>query len=204
VDYAGNFKAPPKLTASLAGQATIGFSDCTHGTITYHLTAGSVRDGTIPLTRLGSNVTCALAGDNGAAATDYSLSGPWYDTNTSGQGLLFAIDPFTSNLFAAWYTFSLDGQHTGGGASQRWYTLQTNGFASGTASKSGIPIYSTSGGIFDNPATVQTTPVGSANISYQSCNAMTLTYTFTSGENQGQSGTVNLGRPVPATAACGL
>ena len=202
--YGGNFNAPPKINAVQVGQATIGFSDCTHGTLTYHLSDDeNARDGIIALTRLGTNVTCASVGDNGSTTSDYALSGGWYDPATSGQGLLFDIDPIGNNLFAAWYTFSLDGQHTGGGVSQRWFTLQS-GFTPGTTSKNDIPIYATTGGVFDNPAKPQTTQVGTANIKYQNCNALSLSYNFTSGEIEGFSGTINLVRPAGAVTQCGL
>ncbi|HEY8011259.1 MAG TPA: S53 family peptidase [Rudaea sp.] len=199
--YGGNFNAAPAVGATSVGQATIQFSDCTRGALTYHLSDGSVRNGTIPLTRLGANVTCGQSGNNGSSASDYLLSGPWYDPNTSGQGLLFAINPIDKALFAAWYTFAPIGQQIGGAASERWFTLQLGGFTAGTTTASNIPIYATRDGVFDNPAVVQTTPVGAANIVFQSCSAMTLTYAFASGENMGLSGTINLSRPaylVPA------
>lgn len=199
--YGGNFNAGPPIGATPVGQATIQFSDCTRGTLTYHLSDGKVRNGTIPIIRLGANVTCGQSGDNGNSPSDYLLSGPWYDPNTSGQGLLFAVNPVGNNLFAAWYTFSPNGQQIGGAASERWFTLQLGGFTPGTTTANNIPIYATTGGVFDSPAVVQTTPVGTASIAFQSCTAMTLTYAFASGENMGLSGTVNLSRPgylVPA------
>ncbi len=117
----------PVLNAMQIGQATLGFSDCTHGSLTYHLVtdSGSALDGTIALTRLGANVSCAMQGDNGNPISDASLSGAWYDPNDGGQGLLFDVDPIGNNLFAAWYTFAQNGQNIGGGASQRWFTLQS-------------------------------------------------------------------------------
>lgn len=205
-EVGGNLNAPPIVSAGpVLGQATIDFSDCTHGVFTYQFTDGSERSGTIPLTRLTPSVSCSPAGDNGAAASDYLLSGNWYDPATSGQGLMFDFSPSINNLFAAWYTFRPNGQQVGGGASQDWYTLQSNQFRPGLTSLTGIPIVQTAGGVFDDPAPV-TPPkqVGTANIAFQSCNAMTLTYDFTSGDDAGQSGTMNLVRVGPTPQGCSL
>jgi hypothetical protein len=205
-EVGGNLNAPPIVSAGpVLGQATIDFSDCTHGVFTYRFTDGSERSGTIPLTRLTPSVSCSPAGDNGAAASDYLLSGNWYDPATSGQGLMFDFSPTINNLFAAWYTFRPNGQQIGGGASQDWYTLQSNQFRPGLTSLTGIPIVQTAGGVFDDPAPV-TPPkqVGTANIAFQSCDAMTLTYDFTSGDDAGQHGTLNLTRAGPTPQGCTL
>ena len=203
-DTGGNFNAAPTVSATQVGQATLKFTDCTHGLLNYTFSDGSNRAGTIPLVRATANTTCSTNGDNGAAASDYLLSGGWYNPSTSGQGFMFDINPKQSVLSAAWYTYSPTGAQTGGGASQRWYTIQTHQFAAGATSMNNIPIYATTGGVFDDPTPATTAPVGTANIAFQSCSAMTLAYTFTSGTNQGLSGTINLSRPGPTPAGCSL
>jgi hypothetical protein len=45
---------------------------------------------------------------------------------------------------------------------------------------------------------------GIANITLQSCNAMTLSYTFKAGENKGVTGSVNLQRVGPVPPGCSL
>ena len=204
--YGGNFNAPPKINTTQIGQATLAFSDCSHGSLTYHLSQddGTVLDGTMPLTRLGSNVTCGTNGDNGSAPAAAALSGAWYDPATSGQGLLFTVDPLAGNLFAAWYTFLPNGQHVAGGASQRWYTLQVGSIAAGTKSIRAVPVYATTGGIFDNPAKTQIMQVGSADLSWLDCTHLDVAYTFTAGENEGLAGTLTLTHPAPNGAACGF
>jgi pseudomonalisin len=204
VSEGGNFNAPPIIDASLVGEATLTLSDCSTGTLTYQFSDGSGRSGTIPLKRLTPNERCAPAGDNGGAPTDYLLSGTWYDPQTSGQGFVFDINPTISLLFAAWYTFKPNGEQIGGTESQDWYTLQTPSFTNGTTSLAGIPIIQTTGGVFDNSTPVSTTQVGSANITVQSCSAMTLTYHFTAGQNNGLSGTLNLQRLGPVPDGCSL
>ncbi len=202
----GNFSAPPKISAVQVGTATLSFSDCTHGTLAYHFNDGRP-DGSIPLTRLDTNVTCTPSGDNGNATANYLLSGAWYDAThtTSGQGFFFDFSPALTTLFGAWYTYSPDGASIGGGASQRWYTIQDNAFTPGTTTKNGLPIYETTGGTFNTAGGASAgSPVGTANIVISSCSSMMLTYTFSSGTNAGQSGTIDLTRVVSTPAGCSL
>ncbi len=199
----GNFNAAPRVSASAVGTATLLFASCTDALLTYSFSDGSGRSGFIPLTRLDANVTCSPAGDSGPVS-DFPLSGAWYNQPTSGQGFFFDINPTQNVLFAGWYTYAQNGAQIGGGASQRWYTLQSTAFAPGTTSINNVPIYSTSGGTFNVGGGVTTTPVGTANISFASCSAMTLTYTFTAGANQGLSDTISLQRVGPVPAGCTL
>jgi pseudomonalisin len=205
--YGGNFAQAPKIASTEVGNATLQFSDCTHGSLTYTFTDGSGRNGVIPLQRLLSNgEACSSSGASPSVASDYLLSGNWYDPNTSGQGFIFDFSPNQSFLFGAWYTYSSDGAQSGGGPSQRWYTLQTDQFVNGSSALTNIPIISTSGGVFNASNTVSYQAVGSASIVFQNCNSMLLTYTFTSGSNQGLNGAINLQRIVslPTSTACGL
>ncbi|MGH8124129.1 MAG: hypothetical protein ACREPT_15335, partial [Rudaea sp.] len=200
----GNFNAPPTIGAVAVGTATLSFSDCTHGTLAYHFNDGRP-DGSIPLTRLDTNVTCTTAGDNSNATANYLLSGAWYDSTraTSGQGFFFDFSPALTTLFGAWYTYVPSGSSSSGGASQRWYTIQDNAFAPGTVSKNGLPIYETKGGTFNTAGGASAgSPVGSANIAINSCTSITLSYTFTGGTNIGQHGSINLGRVVDAPTGC--
>ena len=201
----GNFDSPPVVGAQgVLGQATFSMSDCNTASFTYQFTDGSGRTGTIPLTRIAPNITCAANGNNGAAPSDYLLSGSWYDPATSGQGLLFDINPNIGLLAAAWYTFVLNGEAIGGPASQDWFTLQSSGFVNGSTSLSNIAILEASGGVFNNPTPVTRAQVGTADIVFQSCTSMTLSYTFTSGANAGLSGSIPLQRIGPPPAGCSL
>jgi len=196
----GNFNAQPKIKAVRAGTATLSFADCATGALTFNFDDG--RSGTIPLTRGDPNVTCSPAGDSGNATPNYLLSGAWYDPNTSGQGFFFDINPAINLMFAAWYTYAPNGASIGGGASQRWYTIQDNAFTAGTTSKSGINIYETTGGVFNSGKVSAGPPVGTATLTIAGCTSITLAYNFTSGTNAGQTGTINLGRVVGAPAGC--
>jgi hypothetical protein len=198
----GNFDAPPAVGVTTVGQATLAFSDCTNGTLTYAFTDGSGRNGAIPLARLGSNVACLPGGDSTPPGS-YYLSGAWYDPATAGQGFVFDIDPVAHTLFAAWYTYATNGAQIGGPASERWFTLQSS-FTPGSGHVSNSPIYQTTGGAFDQPTGVTTAPVGTANITYHNCNSATLTYTFNAGPNSGRNGSIDLARVATAPSSCTL
>ncbi|HEX3124350.1 MAG TPA: hypothetical protein VHQ21_13705, partial [Rhodanobacteraceae bacterium] len=200
--YGGNLAAPPTVAASIVGHATLGFADCSTGNLAYTFTDG--RTGTVPLTRLTPNVTCSASGDSGNPAGDYLLSGSWFDPNTSGQGLIFDINPVQPFLFAAWYTYAQNGQALEAGASQRWYTLQSGSFAAGATSLDGIGIYTATGGEFGKATATTAEKVGTAGIVFQGCNALTLSYSFSAGENSGLSGVVHLIRTGPVPAGCSL
>jgi hypothetical protein len=200
----GNFAMPPALPPGYPlGIATLQFSDCNSGSVVYQFSDG--RSGIVPLVRLTPNVNCTPAGDDVHANTgSYGLSGNWFDPATSGQGLLFDFAPSINTVFAAWYTFSQNGQGIAGAASQRWYTLQSDRFVPGVSSLNDIPIIDTRGGEFDKSTPVTSTQVGSADIAFQNCNAMTLSYRFTSGENVGLANSIHLQRAGPVPSICNL
>ncbi len=54
------------------------------------------------------------------------------------------------------------------------------------------------------PPPSATPQVGSASIVFGNCNALTLNYTFTTGTNAGQTGSISLQRAGPAPAGCSL
>jgi len=206
----GNFNAAPVINsgdgANNVGHAVIHFTDCTHGNLSYSFTDGSGRVGNIPLTRLDTNVTCdpINGAGNGTAPGKFLLSGAWYTAATSGQGIIFDINPLQNITAAAWYTYAPNGQSIEGGASQRWYTLQIGSANVGAVVLNNIGIYSAQGGLFDAPGSVTTPQVGSASITFSSCNSMALSYSFTAGTNAGLNGSINLQRVGPTPAGCSL
>jgi hypothetical protein len=207
----GNFDAPPVVSLNYpVGEATLEFTDCNHGTLHYvfphaYVTGlfPSERSGVIPLTRLLPNRNCTSSGSSGSSPATARLSGNWYNPATSGQGLIFDVNADAHVLFAAWYTFALDGEHVPWGASQNWFTLQ-GPFTDASAPVHDIAIVESSGGAFDDPAPVSSVQVGSADIAFQSCSAMTLTYRFTGGGNAGRTGTIPLQRIGPTPTGCAL
>ncbi len=198
----GNLDAPPAIGATEVGVISIAFEDCTHGVLNYHFADGRYPDGAIPLSRLLANTSCTPGGNVNPAPSNALLSGAWYDGQNAGQGLIFDISAAQNAFFAAWYTFAADGSEGDPREGQRWYTLQST-FAPGATSFDDVTIYQSISGNFDASGTVSTTPVGRANVSFDSCTAMTISYTFTAGENAGGSGTMHLIRLSSAPPGCG-
>ncbi|MEO7324402.1 MAG: S53 family serine peptidase [Dokdonella sp.] len=200
----GKFDSAQATAIHPIGAATLQFSDCEHGVLTYHFDDRSHPDGTIPLTRLLANLGCTPAGGT-AIQAEYLLGGTWADLSNSGQGLVFDLGKLTSSniLFAGWYTYARNGDQSSGGAGQRWYTLQA-AYASGATTLNGVGIFETTGGVFDHSATTLIEPVGTANLVFHSCSSATMSYAFSSGSNAGLTGTLDLTRITPGPSACHL
>ncbi len=197
----GNFNALPITTAQPVGTATLSFDTCSSGQLSYSFTDGTGRTGTIPLTRLTQNVTCSTSSARPANA-DFALSGNWYDPATSGQGLTVDVNPNSSLVFSAWYTYAPNGAGAGAGG-QRWYTAQSATFSPGSRSIA-VTVYETTGGLFDAPTVPApaTVPVGSGTIAFQSCSDATFNFAFTGGSSNGASGTIALKRVGPVPKSC--
>jgi Leucine-rich repeat (LRR) protein len=203
----GNFDAPPTVGATPTGVVAIAFDDCSHGMVRYHMANTLYTDRTVRLTRLTPSTRCTQDGTPVAVpASNTLLSGAWYDPTTAGQGLVFDINAENGVLFAAWYTYAVNGTRVPPLAGQRWYTLQAR-IASDARTFHDVHIYDTTGGLFDGPLApedgiVQTTSVGTTDITFQSCSTLTIDYRFTSGELLGASGTLHLARLSPVPAGC--
>ncbi|HEY3177783.1 MAG TPA: intradiol ring-cleavage dioxygenase [Casimicrobiaceae bacterium] len=196
----GNFNAGPITTGQQVGTGTLAFTACDAAQLAYSFSDGSGRSGVIPLTRITPNVTCSTSSalpTNG----DFALSGNWYDPATSGQGFFFELNPNSPVFFFAWYTYAPSGQ-SAGAAGQRWYTGQTT-YQSGARTFT-MPIYQTTGGIFDTntPTSQATVQVGTATVTFATCASATLMYAFTGGTNAGLSGTIGLSRVGPVATGC--
>jgi hypothetical protein len=195
----GNFNALPVTYAVQVGDVGLSFSDCTTAQLNYTFTDGSGRSGTVPLTRLTPNVSCALASSTSASG-DFGLSGNWFDPTKSGQGFVIELNPLAKVLFFAWYTYAVNGQALGA-AGQRWYTGQANYVPGGRSIP--LSLYETTGGLFNSIAPAPTTgQVGTGKLTFTSCNAATLSFSFIAGSNAGQTGGINLARVGPAPASC--
>jgi Leucine-rich repeat (LRR) protein len=204
----GNFDAPPTVGATPIGFFTLAFDDCSRGMLRYHLPDSLYPDRTVRLTRLTPNTRCTPnAAPPDVPASNTLLSGAWYDPTTAGQGLVFDINAESGVLFAAWYTYAINGSRVPPIAGQRWYTLQAR-IDGGSRTFDNVTIYDTTGGLFDGPwppnggGEVTTTPVGHANLRFDSCSTLTLDYTFTAGEIALASGTLHLARLSPVPAGC--
>ena len=196
----GNFSTPPVTNSVVVGSGTLAFASCTSGTFNYNFTDGSNRAGSIPLTRLTANVTCASAAAAKATNPDFSYSGNWYNPTTSGQGFVVEVNPISRVLFLTWYTYAPNGQ-AAGAAGQRWYTGQAV-YTPGSRSIA-LALYETKGGVFDQASPApQTTPVGMATLTFANCGAASIAYAFTGGSSAGVQGIMNLSRVGPIPAGC--
>lgn len=202
----GNFDLPPAAETVPGpievddGPTTITFYDCTHMTFEYGLPQARR---VIPYVRLTSPSGCS----NEVPATPPAMppenyndalhSGAWYEPATAGQGLIVDIAPAQSTFFAAWYTYAPESEGLTGTDALRWLALQAN-YTPGDLAIQDVPIYVTSGGIFHEPSVVTRTTVGSANVTFLSCDTMMLDYTFTAGEFAGLTGSIEEHNPAPA------
>ena len=196
----GNFNALPKTSATAVGNGTLSFSDCANGAFTYTFSDGSNRTGTIPLTRLLPNVTCAAGAAPGTNA-DFALSGNWFDPATEGQGFVFELNPNAPFFFATWYTYSPTGEGAGS-TGQRWFTGQGS-YTPGSRSMT-VPLFATTGGIFDLPSTPKpsTDQVGTATVMFTSCTSAQIQFNFTAGTTAGRMGTILLSRIASVPPGC--
>jgi hypothetical protein len=196
----GSFVAPPTPTTDPIGSVTFAPVDCTHVALSYHFDDGRSPDGTIALQRVAANTTCTQDGLNPPPGSNSLLSGGWYDPAISGQGLVFDIVPSQATLFAAWYTFAPNAAAGDPAVGQRWYVLQS-GIAPGGTSAHDIDIYTLPNGSFGHPAG-PLQHVGDADITFQSCTALTLTYTLHADDGHDYSGTQHLVRLGNVPAGC--
>jgi len=197
----GNFNATPITSPVAVGSGTLAFTQCNSGAFTFAFTDGSGRSGTIPLTRITPNVTCAAGATAPTTNAYFALSGNWFAPATSGQGFVFEINPLAPVAFFAWYTYSPSGQMAGA-AGQRWFTGQGS-FASGARTMA-LTLFETTGGVFDQPtpATQASVAVGTAVATFMSCTSAQLQFNFTAGSNAGHSGTIGLARVGPVPPGC--
>jgi hypothetical protein len=198
----GNFDAPPVTNGVAVGTGTLSFDSCTSGSLSYTFTDGSGRSGSIPMTRITPNVTCATASAK-ATSADFGLSGNWFDPTTSGQGFVFEVNPLAPVVFFAWYTYSPTGQ-VAGVAGQRWFTGQ-GAFTPGTHTAP-LTLYETTGGVFDTstPMTQASLAVGTATVTFTSCTSAQLSFNFTGGSSAGKLGMIALTRIGPVPAGCAV
>lgn len=197
----GAFGSGQSPATTEVGVAELMLVDCNDAVLAYRFLDGSNRTGAMSLSRILPNMTCGVGGDSGASSGAYVLSGTWADLSDAGQGLVMEVNPALGFMFAGWYTYAHDASADAGASGQRWYTLQATTGSDPTIFDS-VGIYETTGGVFNGSNAVATRQVGTARIQFLSCSTAALTYTFTSGENAGQNGVLNLARVMPVPAGC--
>ena len=202
----GTFMAPPAILSVAVGTGTLAFDSCTSGTFVYTLDDG--RAGNIALQALLPNPSCAETGGPPEVTGLSVLSGAWYNAASSGQGVLInvesmSVDASIAEVFVGWYTYAMDADYgLGSGVSgQRWFSA-AGSYGAGSAGS--LVVYESTGGTFGSGGTVKTVPVGTATLSFASCDDATLDYTFTDGELAGRHGTIDLSRLGVTPAGCEL
>ena len=128
----------------------------------------------------------------GAFSINQGISGAWFNPATSGQGVLFDIDPANTFLFGAIFTYEVSDARKLGAPEHRWLTLQGNY----QGNQAQIPIFVTSGGIFDQPVATSTVPIGNATVTFDSCTSGTIAYALT---DPPLTGTIPIVRVIPGT-----
>ncbi len=153
-------------------------------------------DGSGMLTNLGFPIRFVISATNGGSgfAINQGISGSWFEPATSGQGFLIDVDPTIDFIFVAWFTYN-DGENVKaiGSPDQRWFSASGNYSGNGA----NLPIFVSSGGVFDDPQSTTTKQDGTMNISFSDCGSGTIQYNIASA---GLSGTIPIQRALPGTA----
>lgn len=160
------------------------------GVLQMAATTGSITAGYVSTLEVG--VAAAATTASGPDLDQHGLTGNWYNTATSGQGLSLEIYPDLAAagqglLFGGWFTFDTT---SGGAAQNRWYTV-SGPVLSGQATAQ-LVINRNVGGNFAAPPVTTSTQVGTATFSAASCDSGTLTYAFSDGS--GRTGAIPLSR----------
>src|SRR5260221_6447207 len=106
----------------------------------------------------------------------------------SGQGLSLEFFPNLvatgqGVLFGGWFTY--DVAPAGGAANNRWYTV--SGPIISGQSPAALTIYQNVGGNFDALPTTDSVAVGTATLTYSSCDTGQFTYAFSDGSERSGS-----------------
>lgn len=125
-------------------------------------------------------------------AINQGIAGAWFNPATSGQGILFDIEPNTEFIFGAIFTYETATAAKLGAPEHRWLTVQGN-YSGNTAE---LPIFLTSGGVFDQPVATTTAPIGTATVTFNSCTEGSIAYVI---NDPPLTGTIPLQRVIAGT-----
>lgn len=193
----GRFDQPGGTFTSRAGTATLRLVGCDRLEVDYSFQVGN---DVVTNRRTFERLTdpghaCQAQAPAPVGALDWRQSGAWFSPATSGQGVLFSIDP-SGTAFGAWFTYDRDGAVDDFDA-QQWFTLQSSG-AVATGEPLMMSIYSTFDGRFDRRPGVATFRVGEATVRFTGCDRARVDYRFDSstaaGAMSGATGSMALER----------
>lgn len=195
LNQGGAFATPPQVTAEPYGRAQLRFESCDRAVLEYRfdILQDSGSSDALPLVRLGTRTEpCELADGSvqpANAAPDNKgfsskQSGAWFDPVSSGQGLMIEVVPPSpidpGLLFAAWFTYDL-ADASNDYLDQDWFILQSD-LAQATAGRVVVPIYRSVGGRHAIGATSNLFRVGEAELEFQSCDSLLVSYRFDDAE----------------------
>ena len=133
----------------------------------------------------------AGAGEN-TIPLSYGHTGSWFEPATAGQGFLIEVVPDSQTLVVSWFTYAGDQQSPAvpaGSSEPRWYFAQGN-YAAGDHEVE-VAILHPRGGRLAVSGAAEFPVVGSALLSFQSCDQGLLRYQF---DDTGLSGEIALTR----------
>jgi hypothetical protein len=119
----------------------------------------------------------------------HGMTGSWWEPATSGQGFELEVfpNPSSGTAFLSWFTYDTV---IGGAEHQRWYTAL--GKVAPGASGVALTIYQNVGGNFNAPPVTTARAIGTAILSFDTCNSGQLTYQLIDGTFR--SGAIPLSR----------
>jgi hypothetical protein len=198
----GRFDAAPITVAELVGSAELSLHGCSELGLSYQFNDGELAgfDGTMSLLRLTSNtfdcnevdgtvLAAQPAQPDASVGIDRRHTGAWYQPETSGQGVLFDIQPPSADgvdpgiVVGGWFTYDVEGAADDVDA-QHWFMLQGD-LAEAAGGSTTATIYRASGGRFDHRPTTNVQVVGSVEISFSGCDTARLNYRFDDSEVAG-------------------
>ena len=189
----GHFNEPPATAAEVIGEAILRLDEsCDRATLyfRYDPEVSAGQPDQIPLVRLGQRTRpCDMpdgqvappalaAADN--AGFSIRQSGAWFDSNTSGQGLMLEVVPASGSqdglLFGAWFTYDRP-ELANDFAAQDWFILQGD-LAGAAAGRVRLPIYRSIGGEGLRRPTANLFVVGEAELQFNDCSELQVSYAF--------------------------
>lgn len=130
-------------------------------------------------------------------AINAGLAGSWANEAIPGQGIFVDVDPANRVVFMAWFTYGdadPDAEFVVGHPTNRWYVAVGN-YAAGSNSVV-MTLSETEGGVFDDPAEVIETEIGSLTLSFESCTEAGMDFEF---NDELGAGHIELTRLTPAS-----
>ena len=131
------------------------------------------------------------SGNGGDFVINQGISASWFNASTSGQGFLFDVEPVSQFMFVAWFTFD-DTVAKVGSPDNRWLVASGN-YAGDTAT---LQLFKVSGGLFNDPRTVEQVSNGTLTISFSDCENGLVDYDL---PDDGLMGQIEIVRAVPGT-----